>query len=79
VTITNTAVCDTPAGDLMNQAQAAFAATGADAAVAALMKNPQYSLSVLTALAQGCQRLRAVKGVASVVAFASIARIAAEG
>jgi hypothetical protein len=75
VTITNTAVYDTPAGDLMNQAQAAFAATGAsDAAVAALMKNPQYSLSVLTALAQGCQRLRAVRGVASVVAFASIAR-----
>jgi hypothetical protein len=75
VTITNTAVYDTPAGDLINQAQAAFAATGAtDAAVAALMKNPQYSLSVLTALAQGCQRLRSVKGVATVVAFASIAR-----
>ena len=34
MTITNTAVYDTPAGDLMNQAQAAFAATGAsDAAV----------------------------------------------
>ena len=75
VTITNTAVYDTPAGDLINQAQAAFVATGApDATIAALMKNPQYSLSVLTALAQGCQRLSRVKGVASVVAFASIAR-----
>jgi hypothetical protein len=75
VTITNTAVYDTPAGDLINQAQAAFTATGASAgAVAALMQNPQYSLSVLTALAQGCQRLQSVKGVASVVTFASIAR-----
>jgi hypothetical protein len=75
VTITNTAVYDTPAGDLINQAQAAFTATGASpAAVAALMNNPQYSLSVLTALAQGCQRLQNVKGVASVVGFASIAR-----
>jgi hypothetical protein len=74
VTITNTAVYDTPAGDLINQAQAAFTATGASAgAVAALMKNPQFSLSVLTALAQGCQRLLNVKGVASVVGFASIA------
>lgn len=74
VTITNTAVYDTPAGDLINQVQAAFVATGApDAAIAALMKNPQYSLSVLTALARGCQRLSRLKGVASVVAFASIA------
>ena len=75
VTITNTTVYDTPAGDLINQAQAAFAATGAsDAAVTALMTNPQYSLSVLTALAKGCQRLQNVKGIASVVGFASVAK-----
>jgi hypothetical protein len=75
VTITNTTIYDTPAGDLINRAQATFAATGAsDAAVTALMKNPQYSLSVLTALAQGCQRLQGVNGLASVVGFAAIAR-----
>jgi hypothetical protein len=75
VTITNTTIYDTPAGDLINRAQATFAATGAsDAAVTALMKNPQYSLSVLTALARGCQRLQGVNGLASVVGFAAIAR-----
>jgi len=75
VTITNTTVYDTPAADLINEAKATFVATGAsDAAVTALMKNPQYSLSVLTALAQGCQRLQGVNGVASVVGFAAIAR-----
>ena len=75
VTITNTTVYDTPGADLINQAQAVFAATGAsDGAVAALMSNPQYSLSVLTALAKGCQRLQNVKGIASVVGFASIAK-----
>ena len=75
VTITNTTVYDTPAADLLNRAKATFVATGAsDAAVTALMKNPQYSLSVLAALAQGCQRLQGVDGVASVVGFAAIAR-----
>ena len=75
VTITNSTVYDTPPGDLINQDQATFVATGASAAsVAALMKNPQYSLSVLTALAHGCQRLQGVNGLAAVVGFAAIAK-----
>lgn len=75
VTIINSTVYDTPAADLINQAQAAFAATGAsEAQVAALMKNPQYALSVLTALAQGIQRLPGVTGLASVVEFAAGAK-----
>jgi hypothetical protein len=74
-TITNTAVYDTPPGDLINAARATFAETGAaEAEVAALMKNPQYSLSVLTSLARGVQRLKGVGGLASVVAFAAGAR-----
>lgn len=75
VTIMNTTVYDTPPADLINRAQATFAATGAsDAQVTALMKNPQYSLSTLTALAQGCERLQGVNGIASVVDFAAIAK-----
>jgi hypothetical protein len=74
-TITNTTVYDTPPGDLINKDQAIFLATGAsEADVTALMKNPQYSLSVLTALAQGCERLQGVNGLASVVGFAAIAQ-----
>lgn len=74
-TITNTTVYDTPPADLINQDQATFLATGAsEADVTALMKNSQYSLSVLTALAHGCQRLQGVNGLASVVAFAAVAR-----
>lgn len=75
VTIANSTVYDTPGADLINQAQAAFAATGArEAQVTALMNNPQYSLSVLTALAQGAQRLTDVTGLASLVEFAAGAK-----
>ena len=76
VTITNTTVYDTPQGDLINKDQAIFAETGAsEAQVQALMKNKQYSLSVLTALAQGLQRLQGVNGLASsVVDFAAAAK-----
>lgn len=75
VTITNTSVYDTPAGDLMNKAQSIFAGTGAsDAQVKALMNNRQYSLSVLTALATGMQRLQGVNGVPSLVDFAALAK-----
>jgi hypothetical protein len=75
VTIMNTTVYDTPPADLINKAQATFKATGAsDAVVTALMKDPQYSLSTLTALAQGCERLQGVNGMASVVGFAAIAK-----
>jgi hypothetical protein len=75
VTITNTTVYDTPPGDLITNAQTIFAATGAsDADVQALIKNPQYSLSLLTDLAMGVQRLQGVNGLASVVRFAAAAR-----
>jgi hypothetical protein len=75
VTITNTTVYDTPPGDLISSAQSTFASTGASAArVQALIKNPQYSLSVLTALARGVQRLQGVNGLDSVVSFAGIAK-----
>ena len=75
VTITNTTVYDTPQGDLINKDQAIFAETGAsEAQVQALMNNKQYSLSVLTALAQGLQRLQGVNGLASIVDFAAAAK-----
>jgi len=75
VTITNTTVYDTPQGDLINRDQAIFAETGAsEAQVQALMNNKQYSLSVLTALAQGLQRLQGVNGLASIVDFAAAAK-----
>jgi hypothetical protein len=75
VTITNTTVYDTPPGDLINAAQSTFAATGASPApVQALIKNPQYSLSVLTALAHGIERLQGVNGLDSVVGFAALAK-----
>jgi hypothetical protein len=75
VTITNTTIYDTPPGDLVNNATAIFTSTGASAAqVQALVQNPQYSLSVLTALAQGVQRLKDVPGRNAVVTFAAAAR-----
>jgi hypothetical protein len=75
VSITNSSIYDTPAGDLINSSQAIFKATGASAAdVAALMKNPQYSVSLLTDLALGVRRLQGVNGVTSVVPFAAAAR-----
>ena len=75
VSITNSSIYDTPPGDLINNAQAIFAATGASPAqVGALMKNPQYSVSLLTDLAIGVRRLQGVNGLASVVPFAAIAR-----
>ena len=75
VTITNTMVYDTPQADLINNARAAFAATGAsEAQVDALMKNQQYSLSTLTTLAIALQQLQGVTGLPSVVEFAAIAQ-----
>jgi hypothetical protein len=75
VTITNSTVYDTPPGDLINAAQAIFAQTGAsDAQVQALLKNSQYTLSTLTAIALGIQRLQGVAGLPSVIDFAAVAR-----
>ena len=74
MTITNSTIYDTPPGDLVNNATAVFKSTGAsDAQVQALVQNPQYSLSVLTALAQGVQRLKDVPGRDAVVGFAAAA------
>jgi hypothetical protein len=75
MTISNSTVFDTPPGDLINNATAIFASTGAsDAQVQALVKNQQYSLSVLTAVAMGIQRLKDVPGRDSVVIFAAAAK-----
>ncbi len=75
VSVTNRAVWDTPAADLVNRATAIFGQTGAsEAQVQALMQNPQYSLSVLTALATGMQRLQSVTGRDAVVVFAAAAQ-----
>ena len=75
MTISNSTVFDTPPGDLINNATAIFASTGAsDAQVQALVKNQQYSLSLLTAVAMGIQRLKDVPGRDSVVIFAAAAR-----
>jgi len=38
------------------------------------MKNPQYSVSLITDLALGVRRLQGVNGIASAVPFAAIAR-----
>jgi hypothetical protein len=74
-TITNTTVYDTPAGDLVNSARAVFAGTGAtEGQVQALMKNRLYSLSVLTALADGLRRLQGLQGLPAVVQFAAVAK-----
>lgn len=74
MTITNSTIYDTPPGDLVNNATAVFKSTGAsDAQVQSLVQNPQYSLSVLTALAQGVQRLKDVPGRDAVVGFAAAA------
>jgi hypothetical protein len=75
VSITNSTVYDTPPGDLLNSARSIFAATGASPAqVTALMKNPQYSVSLITELALGVRRIQSVNGIASVVPFAAIAK-----
>ena len=75
VSFTNSTVYDTPPGDLVNSAQAIFAATGASPAqVQGLIRNPQYSLTVLTAVATGVQRLQGVPGIAAVVPFAAAAK-----
>src|SRR6266568_7137306 len=75
MTITNSTIYDTPPGDLINNATVIFGATGAsDAQVQALVQNPQYTLTVLTDLALGIQRLNGVAGVDSLVIFAAAAR-----
>ena len=75
VTITNSTIYETPAGDLVNNATVIFGETGAsNAQVQAVVQNPQYSLSVLTSLAMGIQRLQGVAGRDAIVIFAAAAR-----
>lgn len=74
VTVTNRTVWDVSAGDLINNASRAFGQTGASSDdVRALMANPEYSLSVLTALVDGLQRLEGVSGRDVLVVFAATA------
>ena len=73
VTAGNRAIWDTPAGDLVNMAQAKFRETGATPdQVRALMENSQYSLSSLWSLALAFDRLKDVPGRDQVVAFAAV-------
>lgn len=73
--ITDRAIYDVPAADLVNRASAAFGETGATAAqVQALMQNSQYSLSALTSLAVGLQTLKGLPGRDAVVEFAAAAQ-----
>jgi hypothetical protein len=75
VSVTNRAIWDTPAADLVNNARAVFGGTEASSdQVRALMENPYYSLSVLTALATGITRLQGVTGRDAVVVFAAAAQ-----
>lgn len=75
VSVTNRAIYDVPAADLVNRASATFAATGAPRAeVQALMQNPQYSLSALTALATALGELEGLPGRDTVVGFAAAAQ-----
>jgi hypothetical protein len=65
-------IWDTPPGDLFNNARSVFGGTGATSdQVQALMLNPYYSLSVLTALAKGVTRLQGVTGRDQLVVFGS--------
>jgi len=75
VSVTNRAIWDLSAADLLNQATAAFGRTGATPEqVRALADNPQYPLSVLHALAMGLERLQGVQGRDALVAFAATAQ-----
>jgi hypothetical protein len=68
-------VWDTPPADLLNQAENRFLATGAKLAeVQALIKNPWYSLSVLSALARSLESLAPATGRAEAVALAASAQ-----
>jgi len=79
MTITNSSIYDTPAADLVNADTAIFNETGATAQqVQALVRNQQYSLTVLTDLALALRRLQGVPGRDAVVIFAAAARTQVE-
>jgi hypothetical protein len=71
---TNSLVYDTPAADLIVQNQQRLTGMGASEADSqALMKNPWYSLSVLTSLVSALDRLSGVNGRPAVIALAATA------
>jgi hypothetical protein len=71
---TNSLLYDTPAADLIVRNQQKLLAMGAsDQQTRALIKNPWYSLSVLTSLVTALDRLSGVNGRPAVVALAATA------
>jgi hypothetical protein len=72
--VTNQMIYDTPAADLIVRNQQTLMAVGAsEPDTQALMKNPWYSLSVLTSLVTALDRLSGVSGRPAVVALAATA------
>ena len=72
--ITNDMIWDTKPADLLNLDNAKLRTMGAaDADVQALMGNPWYSISTLTALVDGLDKLNGVNGRDQVIAFAASA------
>jgi hypothetical protein len=72
--VTNTMIYDTPAADLITRDKQKLLAMGASQQQArALIKNPWYSLSVLTSLVTALDRLSGVNGRPAVVALAATA------
>ena len=73
-TFTNSLIYDTPAADLIVRNQQQLTNMGAsEPDTQALMKNPWYSLSVLTSLVTALDRLSGVNGRPAVVALAATA------
>jgi hypothetical protein len=71
---TNSLIYDTPAADLIIRNQQRLTNMGAsEADTQALMKNPWYSLSVLTSLVSALDRLSGISGRPAVVALAATA------
>jgi hypothetical protein len=72
---TNDLVWDTPPADLIERSKQSLLAMGTgEAQVQALVRNPWFSLTVLTSLVTGLERLDGVRGRDAVVGFAATAR-----
>ena len=77
---TNSLIYDTPAADLIVRNQQRLTDMGAsEADTQALIKNPWYSLSVLTSLVSALDRLSGVNGRPAVVALAATATTEDQG
>ena len=72
--VTNTMIYDTPAADLIVRNEQTLLGMGAsESQTRALIKNPWYSLSMLTSLVTALDRLSGVNGRPAVVALAATA------